>query len=74
MFEKICTTEHWRQQRRDNLALARATKDITGGRGVEFWVIRAKRCHDIAMKRRPICGHHITVSNTEITQGAVWAS
>ena len=74
MFENICTIEHWQKQRKDNLAQARATKAITGGAGTEFWVIRAKRCHDIAMRRRPICGDHMTITNTEVTRGALYAT
>jgi len=75
MFENICTTEHWKKERAKNMQAARENKAITrGGDGVTFWVIRAKRCHDIAMQRRPICGNHVTITNTEYTQGALYAT
>lgn len=74
MFKNIITIEHWKEQRDKNMQAARGNKAITGGgSSVTFWVMRAKRCHDIAMRRRPICGDHVTITNTEYTQGALWA-
>ena len=72
MFENLFSKDFWRKKRAENLYMARKTKAITGGPGVDVWVRRARRCHNIVMGREEICSH-ITVINNQLTNGDIYA-